>query len=89
MPLTKKSSKSPIRQSITLPAPVSEHVRKIAAAKRLSANQVLVDLVEAGIQAREKEKIRFMTLAEELTRCKNPRRQAEIKQELSILTFGE
>jgi hypothetical protein len=89
MPLKKRNSVSAIRQSVTLPPSVAEHVRKIAVAKRLSANQVLVDLVEAGIQAREKEKVRFMALAEELANCKNARRQSEIKQELALLTFGE
>jgi hypothetical protein len=89
MPLKRRTSTSAIRQSITLPAALAEHVRKIAASKRLSANQVLVDLVEEGIQAREKEKVRFMALAEELANCKNAKRQSEIKQELAILTFGE
>jgi len=89
MPLKKRVSTSTTRQSIALPPSVAEHVRRIAVAKRLSANQVLVDLVETGIQARDKEKARFMALAEELASCKNARRQSEIKRELAILTFGE
>ena len=77
------------RQSITLPADVAEHVRKVARDRRLSANQVVVELIESGIKAREGEKERFMALADELTKSKNPRRRKEIKLELARLTFGE
>ena len=77
------------RQSIALPDSVAAHVRELAAARRLSANQVIVELVEAGIESRNREKERFMMLAEELTTCKNRRRQSEIKKELARLTFGE
>ena len=77
------------RQSVTLPSEVASHVRELAAARRLSANQVIVELVEAGIASRDREKLRFMALAEELAQSTNPRRQSEIKKELARLTFGE
>jgi hypothetical protein len=77
------------RQSVTLPDTIAEHVRRLAVAKRLSANQVIVELVEAGLESRNREKERFMALAEELANCKNRRRQSEIKRELARLTFGE
>ena len=77
------------RHSVALPSSIAEHVRKIANDRRLSANQVLVELIEAGINARQREKEHFMALAEELATTKNARRQKEIKQELARLTFGE
>ena len=85
----RRSGAGTTRQSITLPFAVADHVRKLAAARRLSANQVLVDLVEAGIESLNQEKVRFMALAEELSKSESPRRQSEIKKELARLTFGE
>lgn len=82
-------SKTVTRQSVSLPAEVAEHVRRLAANRRLSANQVVVELLEVGIEARKREKERFLALAEELAKAKSPRRQKEIKQELARLTFGE
>ncbi|MBI4472416.1 MAG: hypothetical protein HY646_07085 [Acidobacteria bacterium] len=81
--------KKAARQSVALPPSISEKVRKIANDRRLSANQVLLELIEAGIDARQREKETFMSLVEELTITKNPRRRKEIKQELARLTFGE
>jgi hypothetical protein len=64
-------------------------VRRLASVKRLSANQVIVELVEAGIESKNRERHQFMALAEELTTCKDRRRQSAIKRELARLTFGE
>jgi len=82
-------SKTATRQSVALPPAISEQVRKIASDRRLSANQVLVQLIEAGIDARQREKQRFLALAEELATTKSARRRKTIKQELARLTFGE
>jgi hypothetical protein len=83
------SEKKVTRQSVALPSVVAEHVRKIAHDRRLSANQVLVELIEAGINARQREKDYFLSLAEELATTKSIRRRKEIKLELARLTFGE
>ena len=64
-------------------------VRKIASDRRVSANRVLVELIQAGIAARQREKETFMGLAEELATTTSARRRKEIKQELARLTFGE
>ena len=86
---TNRVSKKAARQSVALPPSISEQVRKIASDRRLSANQVLVELIEAGIDARQREKERFMALAEDLATTRNARRRKQIKQELARLTFGE
>lgn len=86
---TVRISKKTPRQSVALPPSISEQVRKIARDRRLSANQVLVELIQAGIDARQREKERFMGLAEELATTSSGRRRKEIKQELARLTFGE
>ena len=87
--VTGRVSKKAARQSVSLPPSIYEEVRKIASDQRLSANQVLVALIEAGIDARQREKERFMVLAEELATTRNARRRKQLKQELARLTFGE
>ena len=86
---TARFSKKAARQSVALPPSISEQVRKIAKDRRLSANQVLVELIEAGIDARRREKERFMALAEQLATTRSARRRKELKLELARLTFGE
>jgi hypothetical protein len=78
----------PIRTSVTLPVRVARHVRSLAKARRTSASRVLVDLVEAGLDARAAEKRRFLELADRLARSKVPAERARIKEELARLTFG-
>ncbi|HEX5135653.1 MAG TPA: hypothetical protein VFY93_01685 [Planctomycetota bacterium] len=81
--------KGTVRQSVTLPARVAQRVRALAKDRRTSASRVLVDLVEAGLDARETERERFLDLADRLSRSKDPAEQARIKTELARLTFGE
>ena len=87
--LRARTTKKAARQSVALPPSISDHVHKIASDRRLSANQVLVELIQAGIDARQREKERFMGLAEELATTSSVRRRKEIKLELARLTFGE
>jgi hypothetical protein len=84
---TNRLPKKGARQSVALPPSVSEQVRKIASDRRVNANRVLVDLIQAGIAARQREKETFMGLAEELATTSSARRRKEIKQELARLTF--
>jgi hypothetical protein len=49
-----------VRQSISLPARLAKRVCAIAKARRTSANRVLVDLIETGLEARDAEKERFL-----------------------------
>jgi hypothetical protein len=63
-------------------------VKSLARAARTSASQVLVDLVEAALAAKEAEKRRFLDLADRLARSDDPDEQARLKEELARLTFG-
>ena len=61
-----------IRQSVSLPSVTARRVRTLAKQQRTSANRVLVDLIETGLQAREREKLAFFDLAERLERWLRP-----------------
>lgn len=83
------SEKSSVRQSVSLPAPVAKQVRVIAKTRRTSANRVLVDLIEAGLRAKEAERKRFLALANRLSESRNPAEKQRLKEELARMTFGE
>ena len=84
MPTTDRHS----RQSISLPVDVARRVRSLAKARRTSANRVLVDLVEAGLEARASEKRRFLELADRLAESRDTIEQSKLKEELARMTFG-
>ena len=77
-----------VRQSVTLPARVARRVnrwRRPAA----SANRIIVELIESGIEARQQERKRFLELADRLARSRDVEEQTRLKEELAVLTFGE
>lgn len=85
MPTTEK----PVRQSVTLPSRVARRVRSLAKSRRTSASRVLVDLVESGLEAADREKKHFLDVAERLAQSRDPAEQARLKDELARLTFGD
>jgi hypothetical protein len=78
-----------VRQSVALPSRLARDVRALARAQKTSANRVLVELIEAGLESREAEKKHFFALADRLTESKDPDERDNIKEELARLTFGE
>ena len=61
----------------------------MARARKTSANRVLVDLIEAGLESKEAEKKQFFALANRLTESVDPHEREQIKEQLARLTFGE
>jgi metal-responsive CopG/Arc/MetJ family transcriptional regulator len=76
------------RQSVTLPKRVAQRVKSLAKAQRTSANRVIVDLIESGIEAKEREKQQFFTLTAQLTESKDVAERERLKKELARMTFG-
>ena len=85
MPTTER----PVRQSVSLPPRVARRVKSLAKSSRTSANRVLVELIESGLEAREQEKRHFFELADRLASTENPEEQSRLKAELARLTFGD
>ena len=81
--------KKTIRQSVTLPAGVARRVRALARARRVSASRVIVDLIEAGLEAKERERRHYLDLLEQLRNAGDPVEQERLTEELARLTFGE
>jgi hypothetical protein len=80
---------SVVRQSVSLPTPTVKRVRAIAKARRTSANRVLVELIETGLETKEAEKARFLDLAGRFKEATDPRESERLREELARLTFGE
>ena len=85
MPITEKT----VRQSVSLPARVARRVKSLAKTTNTSANRIIVDLIESGIQAREQERKHFFALADRLARSSDAEEQQRLKEELARMTFGE
>jgi predicted DNA-binding protein len=85
MSITEKT----VRQSVSLPAHVARQVKSLAKTSSTSANRIIVELIESGIEAREQEKQRFFELADRLARSSDAAEQKRLKEELARMTFGE
>ena len=83
-----KARRTPIRTSVSLTRRLARRIRQIARAHRTSANKVLLDLLQEGLKAREREKQRFLELTERLAASKKPAEQQALKKELAKMTFG-
>ena len=78
-----------VRQSVTLPARVARRVKSLAKTGNTSANRIIVELIESGIEARQQERKRFIELADRLARSRDADEQRRLKEELAVMTFGE
>lgn len=85
MPASPKS----VRQSVTLPSTIARRVQALAKRRRTSANRVIVDLIESGLEAKEREKIEFFALADRLVNASDEAEQKQLKEELARMTFGD
>jgi len=81
--------KKTVRQSLSLPARIASDVRRMARARKTSANKIVVELIEAGLEFREVEKKRFFSLADRLAHTADPDERQRIKGELARMTFGD
>ena len=78
-----------VRQSVSIPTGIARRVRALAKTRKTSANRVLVDLIEAGLQSKEAEKERFVLLVNRLTESPDSAERQRLKEELARMTFGD
>jgi hypothetical protein len=77
-----------VRQSITLPSNVAKQVRTLAKRRRLSANRLLVELVEEGLAHQQQKEKLFFELAERFRAAKDPDEVSKLGNELGKMVFG-
>ena len=79
MALTKTTSKA-VRRSVALSGELNRKIQKMAKHQNWSANRMIEDLIETGIEAKEAEKRRFFELAERLRTTDDQAELAAIKR---------
>jgi hypothetical protein len=84
MPTREKS----VRQSITLPTKVANQVRTMAKRRRLSANRMLVELVEEGIETQKRKEKAFFDLVQRFRSASDPKEIQKLGDELGQMVFG-
>lgn len=85
MATTQKST----RQTVTLPAKVAKQVRSMAKRRRLSANRMLVELVEEGIELKKQKEKVFFDVAERFRTATHPDEIQRLGDELGKIVFGK
>jgi len=77
-----------IRQSVSLPAATARQIRSLAKKRRLSANRIIVELVEEGMEAQKRKQKEFKGLAERYRAATDPQEVARLGDELGRMVFG-
>jgi hypothetical protein len=77
-----------IRKSVSLPAGVAAQVRSLAKTRRLSANRMLVELIEDGMEAQKRKQQKFFDLAERFRGATDPEEVKRLGGELGRMVFG-
>jgi len=77
-----------IRRSISLPAEMAEKLDNIAAARHVSANRAIIDLLADAITAYEQRRTIFLELADRFQKSTDPAETERLRDELANMTFG-
>jgi hypothetical protein len=83
-----KTATKAVRQSVSLPTNVAAQVRSMARNRRLSANRMLVELIENGIEAEKRKQQEFLELAERFRSANDPNEVKRLGDQLGRMVFG-
>jgi recombinational DNA repair protein (RecF pathway) len=77
-----------VRLSVSLPAGVAAQVRSLAKARRLSANRMLLELIEHGMEAEKRKQREFFELAARFRSASDPEEVKRLGDQLGRMVFG-
>ena len=83
------ASNKVVRQTVGLPADTARQVRSLAKQRRLSANRIIVELVEEGIEAQKRKQKEFFDLAGRFRAATDPKEVARLGDDLGRMVFGD
>jgi hypothetical protein len=83
-----RTANKAVRQSVSLPANVAAQVRNLAKARRLSANRMLLELIENGIEAEKRKQHEFFDLAERFRSASDPAEVKRLGDRMGRMVFG-
>ena len=78
-----------VRQSVSLPSNVAAQVRNLAKARRLSANRMLLELIENGMEAEKRKQREFFDLAERFRAATDPKEVKRLGDQMGRMVFGD
>jgi hypothetical protein len=86
---TPRSSKAkPVRQSVTIPAPLVAEVRRVAKERKLTMSRALVSLAERGIQADMEAKKKLKAAYRRFVNERKPGAKDQAGKDLVRAIFG-
>lgn len=77
-----------VRQSVSLPPSVAARVRAMAKSRRLSANRIIVELIENGIEAESRKQKEFLDLAGRFRSATDPAEVQRLGEQMGQMIFG-
>jgi hypothetical protein len=83
-----KAATRVVRQSVSLPASVAAQVRSLAKARRLSANRMLLELIENGMEAERRKQQEFFDLAERFRNSTDLEEVKRLGDQMGRMVFG-
>ena len=78
-----------VRRSVSLPATIATQVRNMAKARRLSANRMILELIENGIETEKQKEREFFNLAERFQGAADPEEIKQLGDQLGRMVFGD
>jgi hypothetical protein len=84
-----KALNKPVRQSVTLPPDVAARVRTLAKVRRLSANRMILALIENGMEAEKRREREFFELAERFRSATDPEEVKRLGDRMGRMVFGD
>lgn len=82
------TSNRAVRQSVTLPANIAAQVRRLAKTRKLSANRMLLELIENGMEAEKRKQQEFFDLAERFRNATDPAEVERLGDQMGRMVFG-
>jgi hypothetical protein len=82
------STSKTVRQSVSLPEKTASKVRSLARHRRVSANRMLVELIENGLEAEKRKEQEFFELAEKFRSTKDAEEAKRLGDKLGRMIFG-
>jgi hypothetical protein len=82
-----KLANKTVRQSLSLPTSLASRVRTMARARRLSANRLLLELIENGMEAEARKQAEFKELAQRFQTATDPKEIKRLGDQLGRMIF--
>ena len=79
----------PVRQSVTIPAPLAAEVRRVAKQRRVTMSRALVSLAERGVKAEQDANRELKAAYQRFVTEQDPSRKDEAGKDLIRAVFGK